>query len=175
LHKPNCQRIFKYQFKGIVLNFNLLFFHFLKQLTIMERTLSNPKRQALKTLSDAVRPLAIESQTSINAALLHIYAEETGKTPQDFKTFDSWKAQGFLVKKGAQGFAIWSRPQTVTRPQHITDNTLPASVSTTKKGKKELVKPVLEQSIDITFCPIMYLFHDGQVEKSERRILATVV
>ena len=137
----------------------------------MERTLSNPKREALKTLSDAVRPLAIESQTSINAALLHIYAEETGKTPQDFKTFDSWKAQGFLVKKGAKGFAIWSRPQTVTRNQAISDNT----ISTTKKGKKRLETPISQQDTDITFCPIMYLFHDGQVEKVERRVLAIVV
>ena len=46
----------------------------------------NPRREELKALSNSLKPLADENQTSINAALVFFYSEQTGVSAQDFKT-----------------------------------------------------------------------------------------
>lgn len=70
---------------------------------------SKQKREDLKSLSNILRPIAKESNLTINAALVQHYAEICNTTPQDFKTFENWKSEGYAVKKGAKGFPIWGQ------------------------------------------------------------------
>ena len=42
-----------------------------------------------------------------NEALILIYQEETGAST--FKTFIQWKNEGMIVKKGSEGFPVFSR------------------------------------------------------------------
>jgi hypothetical protein len=60
----------------------------------------NPRREELKALSNSLKPLADENQTSINAALVFFYSEQTGVSAQDFKTLESWNTMGYMSRKG---------------------------------------------------------------------------
>ena len=58
---------------------------------------TNPisRRAELKTLSNLLKATALENQTSINAALVFFYSEQTGVTSQDFKTLEEWNRTPF--------------------------------------------------------------------------------
>jgi N-terminal domain of anti-restriction factor ArdC len=69
----------------------------------------NPRREELKALSNSLKQLADENQTSINAALVFFYSEQTGVSSQDFKTLESWNTMGYMVKKGEKSYSIWGQ------------------------------------------------------------------
>ena len=77
---------------------------------------TNPisRRAELKTLSNLLKATALENQTSINAALVFYYSEQTGVTSQDFKTLAEWNRTGYIVKKGEKSFSIWGQLTTKT-------------------------------------------------------------
>ena len=84
--------------------------------TVTTTLLANPisRRAELKTLSNLLKATALENQTSINAALVFFYSEQTGVTSQDFKTLEEWNRTGYIVKKGEKSFSIWGQLTTKT-------------------------------------------------------------
>jgi hypothetical protein len=109
----------------------------------------NPRREELKALSNSLKQLADENQTSINAALVFFYSEQTGVSSQDFKTLESWNTMGYMVKKGEKSYSIWGQ---------LTKKTI-----NLEEGLIAGVPDVL------TFYPIVSLFSIDQVIKRELR------
>ncbi len=107
----------------------------------------NPRRTELKELSAQLKPLAIESQTSLNAALVFHYAEQTGKDAQDFKTLATWNEEGYTVRKGEKSFMIWAKPEKMTM-----------NLSEAQIGQEAEV---------VTVYKLVHLFHVGQVFKRQ--------
>jgi N-terminal domain of anti-restriction factor ArdC len=110
---------------------------------------ANPRREELKALSNSVKPFAEENQTSINAALVFFYAEQTGVSAQDFKTLESWNTMGYMVKKGEKSYSIWGQ--------------LTKKTTNLEEGLIAGVPDV------VTFYPIVSLFSIDQVIKREPR------
>ena len=69
------------------------------------------KRQWLKDLSAELKPL-VEDGTyeKLNDAIIDFYMREDDEI-QDFKSYKSWKEEGFQVNKGEKAFIVWSRPK----------------------------------------------------------------
>jgi N-terminal domain of anti-restriction factor ArdC len=109
----------------------------------------NPRREELKSLSNSLKQLAEENQTSINAALVFFYAEQTGVSSQDFKTLESWNTMGYMVKKGEKSYSIWGQ---------LTKKTI--------NLEEGLIAGVPDV---VTFYPIVSLFSIDQVIKREPR------
>jgi antirestriction protein ArdC len=109
----------------------------------------NPRREELKALSNSLKPLADENQTSINAALVFFYSEQTGVSAQDFKTLESWNTLGYMVKKGEKSYSIWGQ--------------LTKKTTNLEEGLIAGVPDV------ITFYPMVSLFSIDQVIKREPR------
>jgi hypothetical protein len=109
----------------------------------------NPRRAELKALSNSLKQLADENQTSINAALVFFYSEQTGVSSQDFKTLDSWNTMGYMVKKGEKSYSIWGQ---------LTKKTI--------NLEEGLIAGVPDV---VTFYPIVSLFSIDQVIKREPR------
>ncbi len=109
----------------------------------------NPRREELKALSNSLKQLADENQTSINAALVFFYSEQTGVSAQDFKTLDSWNTLGYMVKKGEKSYSIWGQ--------------LTKKTTNLEEGLIAGVPDV------VTFYPIVSLFSIDQVIKREPR------
>jgi N-terminal domain of anti-restriction factor ArdC len=109
----------------------------------------NPRREELKALSNSLKQLADENQTSINAALVFFYAEQTGVSSQDFKTLESWNTMGYMVKKGEKSYSIWGQ---------MTKKTI--------NLEEGLIAGVPDV---VTFYPIVSLFSIDQVIKREPR------
>jgi antirestriction protein ArdC len=109
----------------------------------------NPRREELKALSNSLKPLAQENQTSINAALVFFYSEQTGVSSQDFKTLESWNTLGYMVKKGEKSYSIWGQ--------------LTKKTTNLEEGLIAGVPDV------VTFYPMVSLFSIDQVIKREPR------
>jgi hypothetical protein len=109
----------------------------------------NPRREELKALSNSLKQLAEENQTSINAALVFFYSEQTGVSAQDFKTLESWNTMGYMVKKGEKSYSIWGQ--------------LTKKTTNLEEGLIAGVPDV------VTFYPIVSLFSIDQVIKREPR------
>jgi antirestriction protein ArdC len=109
----------------------------------------NPRRAELKALSNSLKPLADENQTSINAALVFFYSEQTGVSSQDFKTLDAWNTMGYMVKKGEKSYSIWGQ---------LTKKTI-----NLEEGRIAGEPDVIE------FYPMVSLFSIDQVIKREPR------
>jgi N-terminal domain of anti-restriction factor ArdC len=109
----------------------------------------NPRREELKALSNSLKHLAEENQTSINAALVFFYSEQTGVSAQDFKTLESWNTMGYMVKKGEKSYSIWGQ--------------LTKKTTNLEEGLIAGVPDV------VTFYPIVSLFSIDQVMKREPR------
>jgi antirestriction protein ArdC len=109
----------------------------------------NPRREELKALSNSLKPVAQENQTTINAALVFYYSEQTGVPSQDFKTLEAWNNLGYIVKKGEKSFAIWGQ---------LTKKTI-----NLEEGRIAGEPNVIE------FFPIVSLFSIDQVRKKEPR------
>jgi N-terminal domain of anti-restriction factor ArdC len=104
---------------------------------------ANPRRAELKELSAQLKPMAHEAQTSLNAALVFHYAEQTGKQAQDFKTLETWNTEGYIVKKGEKSFMIWAKPEKMTL--NIEDG------------------QIVKEAEVVTVYKLVHLFHIGQV------------
>jgi N-terminal domain of anti-restriction factor ArdC len=117
------------------------------------------KREALKALSRELKPLRQIMETNLNDIIVGHYSHEEGKHPQDFKTYLAWKEEGYQVKKGEKGFAVWSRP----KQQRMNEEYKKINSS---KAISAPPSEVLGQD-EFSFYGMAYLFHVGQVEKSE--------
>jgi hypothetical protein len=115
----------------------------------------NPRREELKALSNSLKQLADENQTSINAALVFFYAEQTGVSSQDFKTLESWNTMGYMVKKGEKSYSIWGQ---------LTKKTI--------NLEEGLIAGVPDV---VTFYPMVSLFSIDQVIKREPRQVVKAV
>ena len=91
--------------------------------------------------------MAQESQTTLNAALVFHYAEQTGKDAQDFKTLATWNEEGYTVRKGEKSFMIWAKPEKMTM-----------NLSEAQIGQEAEV---------VTVYKLVHLFHVGQVFKRQ--------
>ena len=65
------------------------------------------KRSTLIGLSAKAKPVAKMTGVKINDVVLSMLKSEDHKI---FHTFNDWKKDGFIVKKGAKAFCIWSKP-----------------------------------------------------------------
>ena len=110
---------------------------------------ANPRRVELKALSAQLKPVAHESNTSLNAALVFHYAEQTGKQSQDFKTLAKWNEEGYIIKKGEKSFMIWAKPEKMT-----------LNVEEGRIGKEAEV---------VTVYKLVHLFHIGQVVQKKAK------
>jgi hypothetical protein len=59
-------------------------------------------------IREEFKPLIDTGVFKVNDLLLSHYQQETGQ--QDFKTFQEWKKQGYIVKRGEHGVKIFSKP-----------------------------------------------------------------
>jgi antirestriction protein ArdC len=117
--------------------------------TVTKSITVNPRREELKALSNSLKQVAEDSQTSINAALVFFYSEQTGVSSQDFKTLESWNTMGYMVKKGEKSFSIWGQ---------LTKKTI-----NLEEGRIAGEPDVIE------FYPMVSLFSIDQVIKREPR------
>lgn len=117
----------------------------------MENSLktANPRREELRTLSAQLKSIAHESNTTLNAALVFHYAEQTGKQSQDFKTLSAWNTEGYIVKKGEKSFMIWAKPEKMTL--------------NVKDGQ------IAQEAEVVTVYKLVHLFHIGQVVKRKEQ------
>ena len=115
----------------------------------------NPRRAELKALSNSFKSVADENQTSINAALVFFYSEQTGVSSQDFKTLESWNKMGYMVKKGEKSYSIWG--QLTSKTINVEEGLI--------AGVPDVVK----------FYPMISLFSVDQVVKREPRQTVTAV
>jgi N-terminal domain of anti-restriction factor ArdC len=116
---------------------------------VMNPITVNPRREELKALSNSLKQVAEDSQTSINAALVFFYSEQTGVSAQDFKTLESWNTLGYMVKKGEKSYSIWGQ--------------LTKKTTNLEEGLIAGVPDV------VTVYPIVSLFSIDQVTKREPR------
>lgn len=80
------------------------------------RTQARNKRDTLFLLTQRVRPLVEAGKfETVNQAIIKVFYSRHGHVV--FKSFNGWKAEGKKVIAGMKGFAVWSRPKTVTRKQ----------------------------------------------------------
>jgi antirestriction protein ArdC len=117
--------------------------------TVSKSITVNPRRQELKALSNSLKPLAQENQTSINAALVFFYSEQTGVSAQDFKTLESWNTLDYMVKKGEKSYSIWG--QLTKKTTNLEEGLI--------AGVPDVIK----------FYPMVSLFSIDQVTKREPR------
>jgi len=97
------------------------------------------RRQELKRLSKAAKMMVASGQfNTVNEALLNFYQEES--EAKEFFTFDQWKRQGFMVKKGEQSYLLWGSPK-------------PLQTDNQSENEPE------------TFFPVCHIFSNDQVEK----------
>ncbi len=110
------------------------------------RTNTNPNREALKAISQPLKPLIKEGAfNTINEALIEIVYKKDGH--ETFNTFNQWKHLGYTVKKGAKAFILWAQPVS-----------LPVSKSEEKEES---------EADEFSYFPLCYLFSNLQVYKKE--------
>lgn len=102
-------------------------------------------RAALIQLSAGLRILLKEGAIdSVNEGLKEIYMDSDPEI-DEFRTFGQWKADGYMVKKGAKAFLIWGQPRTASQvPEGATEPE------------------------EYNYWPICYLFANTQVIKPSR-------
>jgi len=101
------------------------------------------KRKMLRALSKSVKNTAKMMGIGVNEALVMSYKDKNHKK---FHTFMDWKEKGFMVKRGAKAFCVWSGP-------------LKKEVEN-KKGEKE--------ESETGFFGIAHIFSNYQVDKVPR-------
>jgi hypothetical protein len=112
----------------------------------MEKTNEHKeKREALKALSQQVKPLVKEGQyDTVNDAIMDCFYRQNGHS--EFNTLWEWNKKGYRILKGSKAFVVWGSPRQLKKVEPETD-----------EDKKE------------EFFPLCYLFSNLQVEQSERR------
>lgn len=114
------------------------------------------KRKLLRTLSNASIQAAEDlnlnpKEYKVNDLLMH-FIYNADKTHQ-FNTFMGWKANGYIVKKGAKALLLWGQPLNRDRQDKTTGQIIESN----------------EDESGSPFFPIAYLFRDDQVSKPEPR------
>ncbi|MBL87218.1 MAG: hypothetical protein CMO82_11230 [Winogradskyella sp.] len=98
------------------------------------------KKQLLKSLSIQAKEaieLGTTEEATVNSVLISWL---TNEEHQEFNGFWEWKKKGFKVKKGEQGFFVWS------------------------KKMKSKDKQSEDEDKEYTFYSLAYLFSNAQVE-----------
>lgn len=112
------------------------------------------KREALKKLSNSLKPLVVNGIfDSVNEAILSHYREGNPEITE-FNTFAGWKKLGATVKKGVTAYVVWAQPRAL------------------KNGKEEQNQTREAQNEDEkenSFFPICYLFANTQVITAEEK------
>jgi hypothetical protein len=102
-------------------------------------------RRILIEASKAIRKLIEEGEfETVNEGLKFLYEEENPKI-KEFKTFQQWKADGAIVRKGEKAFLIWGQPR-----------------------KVEQVPEGSQEPEEYKYWPICYLFANTQVITAEQ-------
>jgi hypothetical protein len=112
------------------------------KLSVKARSLRKEKIENAESSEDAL----FWASMSINDIIAMWYREQSGA--KVFKTFNQWREEGYLIKKGAKAFVLWARRQ---------------------KGKDVAVKQEggEPEYVEYKFYPITYLFSEQQVEIPE--------
>jgi hypothetical protein len=98
-------------------------------------------RQQLKAISQQLKPLVKAGEfNNLNEAIVQLYKDATH---QEFKTFNQWKREGYIILKGSKAFPVWAQPVKGSRP-------------------KEGASPE-----DYEYFPVCYLFSNAQVRRTE--------
>lgn len=121
-----------------------------RQPTQAQIAAAKAKREQLRNMSKAVKPLVEAGDfESINEALKACYMEQD-EDITEFNTFMGWKDKGMKVKKDMTSFLIWGKK---------------------RKGKKELTEEEkeAEKKDEFSFFPVAYLFSNCQVEPMTAR------
>lgn len=124
----------------------------IKQARTARQEAARERRAELKTLSyqlkKAVQAGAIppSEDGTINGLLRAMYAQQ-GHT--ELKTFDEWKAAGYIVRKGQKAFLLWGRPR-----KHNTDKEAATA------GEDNEPQDSAQQE---DFFPVCYVFSQLQV------------
>lgn len=113
----------------------------------------SPARAFLRAASAKLKPLAQESEKSINELLTDIYSAKA--QAREWDTFKGWKKRGYYVAKGERGFAVWSRPIKADDAETDTGNT------DTDAGESGETKPERENFF------VAYIFCAAQVKNRE--------
>lgn len=90
---------------------------------------------------------------SVNDCLREIYQDQTGQN--DWKTFKQWKEEGFRVMKGEKGFPLWAKPLVSQEDEQ-------GNIET-----EQLKEGELTYSEKVSYWPMCYLFHAGQVQNDQ--------
>lgn len=101
------------------------------------------KRELLKKYSSQVADLVESGEyATVNEAIVNsIYKNDLNT---DFKTFNKWKSEGFIVKKGEKAFLVWGRPKE-------------------KQEAEQGKEPTTDD--DHKFFPLAFLFSNAQIQK----------
>ena len=121
----------------------------------------SPARDYLRQISQQLKPVAAMRGVTVNDILTEIYSAQTDCAT--WGTFAQWKAQGYRVQKGEQGFAVWSRPMKAD-----TDDAQPGADDSTP-GDTD-AQPGDTDSTDASkreFFRVAYIFNARQVATRE--------
>ena len=118
----------------------------------------SPARAFLRAASAKLKPLAQESEKSINELLTDIYSNQA--QAREWDTFKGWKKRGYYVAKGERGFAVWSRPIKADDAETDTGNT-DTDTDAGESGESGETKPERENFY------VAYIFCAAQVKNRE--------
>ena len=116
----------------------------------------SPARAFLRAASAKLKPLAQESEKSVNELLTDIYSNQA--QAREWDTFKGWKKRGYYVAKGERGFAVWSRPIKADDAETDTGNT---DTDAGESGESGETKPERENFY------VAYIFCAAQVKNRE--------
>lgn len=125
--------------------------------TAAQKAAADAKRKALIDLSGAVKLMMATGQLpvmKVNDALVLIYSERAGVSPNDWSTFQGWKKEGRAVRKGEKAVLIWGQPREMKGKTEIEDPETGQTEEAERKYKR---------------FPVAYLFHRGQTETEAER------
>ena len=126
----------------------------IKQKAESRKEAAKQRRAELKALSNQLKQgvqagMIPESEDgTINGLLRHFYATQ-GHT--ELKTFDEWKAAGYIVRKGQKAILLWGRPKK-------RDTEKEAATAASDEAAQQAEK---QQQDD--FFPVCYVFSEKQV------------
>ncbi len=116
------------------------------------------KRKILNTLTNAAKKMAevegIYYQTINDLLINYVYDPDQTHT---FKSFKSWKAEGYTVKKGEHAYLLWGQPLKNQKKENESEQ------------NKEENKDDLKYK---DFFPLAFVFRDDQVFKPENKTQA---
>lgn len=98
-------------------------------------------RKNLIDLSQAARELVTSGEfEKVNEALVEGIYKEQDPNIQELKTFNQWKDEGKIIKKGSKAFLVWGQPR-----------------------KGEQVPEGSDEPEEYKYWPLCYLFSNLQV------------